>query len=185
MAMMTRVLPALGFRTTAEFQRAWALGPALKVDGVWGPQTAAAGALSLQNRLTGQGDLSEHFSAKEFWCRCGGTLAGCKKVSVHRGLLLSLENLRQDQAPLRIVSGYRCPLHNKVVGGVGDSQHLYGTAADIAPNLSYRQVKILGAFSGIGYLARTSRVCHVDRRDLSPHNPTKSSLQTPAMWKYS
>jgi uncharacterized protein YcbK (DUF882 family) len=27
--------------------------------------------------------------------------------------------------------GYRCPKHNKEVGGVPNSQHLYGIAADI------------------------------------------------------
>lgn len=33
--------------------------------------------------------------------------------------------------PLYINSGYRCPKLNKAVGGVSNSQHLYGEAADI------------------------------------------------------
>lgn len=33
--------------------------------------------------------------------------------------------------PIIITSGYRCPLLNKKVGGVSNSQHQYGQAADI------------------------------------------------------
>lgn len=33
--------------------------------------------------------------------------------------------------PIRINSGYRCPVLNKLVGGVHDSQHMYGEACDI------------------------------------------------------
>ena len=33
--------------------------------------------------------------------------------------------------PILVNSGYRCPALNKAVGGVSNSQHLYGEAADI------------------------------------------------------
>ena len=35
--------------------------------------------------------------------------------------------------PIKVNSGYRCPLKNKAVGGVENSQHLKGEAADITP----------------------------------------------------
>ena len=35
--------------------------------------------------------------------------------------------------PIKVNSGYRCPLKNKAVGGVEKSQHLLGEAADITP----------------------------------------------------
>ena len=35
--------------------------------------------------------------------------------------------------PIRISSGYRCPLLNAAVGGVSTSQHLTGQAADLVP----------------------------------------------------
>lgn len=33
--------------------------------------------------------------------------------------------------PIRISSGYRCPILNKAIGGVANSQHMKGEAADI------------------------------------------------------
>ena len=43
-----------------------------------------------------------------------------------------LEPLRQQLGlPIKVNSGYRCPLLNQMVGGVSTSQHLKGEAADI------------------------------------------------------
>src|SRR5574344_964421 len=46
----------------------------------------------------------------------------CKKI---------LEPLRQHFGVIRINSGFRCPLLNQRIGGVGNSQHQFGEAADI------------------------------------------------------
>ena len=35
------------------------------------------------------------------------------------------------KAPIKVNSGYRSPSHNEAVGGVSDSQHVKGNAADI------------------------------------------------------
>ena len=46
--------------------------------------------------------------------------------------LCCLEPTRQHfRLPLRVNSGYRCPLLNEKVGGVANSQHREGEAADI------------------------------------------------------
>lgn len=42
-----------------------------------------------------------------------------------------LEPLRKEFGPIFINSGYRCPLLNQLLHGVGNSQHMYGQAADI------------------------------------------------------
>ena len=42
-----------------------------------------------------------------------------------------LEPLRKAFGPIYINSGYRCEQLNALVGGVGNSQHLWGEAADI------------------------------------------------------
>ena len=49
-------------------------------------------------------------------------------------LYSGLEAIRSGlgNVPLTITSGYRNPRHNAAVGGATESQHIYGTAADIA-----------------------------------------------------
>ena len=42
-----------------------------------------------------------------------------------------LQPLRDRFGPIRITSGYRCPELNRAVGGVKNSQHMRGEAADI------------------------------------------------------
>lgn len=47
-------------------------------------------------------------------------------------LVAGLESLRGKIArPVHVLSGLRCAKHNKAVGGVKNSQHLTGKAADI------------------------------------------------------
>lgn len=43
-----------------------------------------------------------------------------------------LETMRElCGKPLVLSCGYRCPEHNRDVGGVSNSQHIYGRAADV------------------------------------------------------
>lgn len=42
-----------------------------------------------------------------------------------------LDPLRERAGAIRVSSGYRCPLLNKAVGGVSNSQHVTGEASDI------------------------------------------------------
>ena len=49
------------------------------------------------------------------------------------GCLMILEPARQMVGPIIINSGYRNPRVNTLVGGVRNSQHLQGQAADIRP----------------------------------------------------
>ena len=82
------------------------------------------------DKHTAGGRLSEHFQSSEFVCHCCGM--GGDKISSR--LIELLESLRANIGglPLHVNSGYRCPKHNKEVGGVKNSQHLRGAAADIA-----------------------------------------------------
>ena len=82
------------------------------------------------------GDLSPHFSKKELACRC------CGRLMVDRRLIDALEALRQlAGVPIVIHAGYRCPAHNREVGGVPNSEHTGGLAADIhIPGLSLQQM---------------------------------------------
>lgn len=71
--------------------------------------------------------------------------------------------------PIRVNCGYRCEILNKAVGGVSNSEHLYGMAADITTGskvlnkqlfelikemgvkgeVKWRQLKNIKSFSGI------------------------------------
>jgi uncharacterized protein YcbK (DUF882 family) len=86
-----------------------------------------------------------HFKQREFACpHCGVALARPR-------LLLALELLRTEvRRPIPIESGYRCPVHNKQVGGASDSQHMYGAAADIPLGIASLAQGARAGFVGIG-----------------------------------
>ena len=83
--------------------------------------------------------LTPHFRLSEFSRSQTANSLGIDN-SVPKELIPSLRNLcQQVLEPLRqyagktivISSGYRCPALNRAVGGVPNSQHLKGEAADI------------------------------------------------------
>jgi uncharacterized protein YcbK (DUF882 family) len=70
--------------------------------------------------------IAAHFKLREFQCRC------CGLVKLSPRLLQMLEGLREEaRVPLTVTSGYRCPAHNRRVGGAARSLHAEGRAADI------------------------------------------------------
>lgn len=71
--------------------------------------------------------ISEYFNRHEFACKCG-----CGFDVVDFELVYVLGNVREEfEKPVEITSGCRCPLHNALVSGAPNSQHLLGKAADI------------------------------------------------------
>jgi len=82
-----------------------------------------------QNACAKNQRLSENFTASEFMCRCG---TYCSAFSVDSALVKRLQELRgQTGKSVYVNSGYRCPTHNKNVGGASGSYHTKGMAADI------------------------------------------------------
>lgn len=72
-------------------------------------------------------DLSKNFSRYEFACKCG-----CGFDRVHPEIVQMVQEVRDEIGePVVIASGCRCEAHNKRVGGVKDSAHTTGEAADI------------------------------------------------------
>lgn len=108
--------------------------------------------------------LSEHFDSWEFACRCG-----CGQMQVDPRLVAALEALRGALGlPIRINSAYRCKAHNKAVGGVTESQHTRGRAADItvegmAPEEVAAAAEKIEGFS-YGGIGRYKTFTHVDVR---------------------
>lgn len=73
--------------------------------------------------------LSLHFNAREFKCKCGME----HDFQISTDLVDKLEKLYEklDCSKIIVTSGYRCAEHDKNVGGTGTGQHTKGNAADI------------------------------------------------------
>lgn len=73
--------------------------------------------------------MSKYFTEDEFRCHCCGELP---EQGISAELLNILDLIREELAmPLTVLSGYRCPVNNAACGGVKNSQHLLGIAADL------------------------------------------------------
>jgi len=72
------------------------------------------------------GDLSKNFNRSEFVCN------HCGELKLDPALLESMQALRDlAEKSIRITSAYRCPEHNKAIGGARKSLHITGKAADL------------------------------------------------------
>ena len=82
------------------------------------------------------GDMTKNFSSDEFRCKC------CGRLKIEPKLVEMLQHIRDTLgAPVIVNSGYRCPRHNKAVGGVKNSDHLRGRAADICSRQSLARLR--------------------------------------------
>ena len=111
--------------------------------------------------------------SEDTWLTPGFTLGdfaprdGASFARIDPALVESLERLRLRAGSLAIVSGYRHPHHNAVVGGSGHSLHTAGRAADVwspahSPlDLARLALLTLGCDIGLGLGPRT---LHVDVR---------------------
>ena len=111
--------------------------------------------------------IAPYFKLSEFACPC------CKRVMLHPLLLEKLEKIRKIiERPIHITSGYRCFAYNRKVGGVANSYHCIGLAADIKIK-DINLIKLLEIcenidFTGIGFYEKKNFL-HLDVR------PTKRS----------
>ena len=87
----------------------------------------------------------KYFRKEEFLCRCGK----CEMpAEVEANIVALVENVLDPARekfgkPIIVNSGYRCPKHNAAVGGVANSQHTRGEAADITSADNERLAKII------------------------------------------
>lgn len=79
--------------------------------------------------------------------------------------------------PFIITSGYRTPEHNKAVGGVENSSHMKGYAADISVMSGSQRWAIIDALIKVGFnrIGVGSNFIHVDNDPSKPEN---------VMWTY-
>lgn len=90
-----------------------------------------------------------YFDEHEFHCTCDRT----HQIQIVDERLVWMLDLARDRAglPFTITSGYRCIKHNAEVGGVVDSAHLKGLAADIHVGNARTRFIILKALLPIGF----------------------------------
>ena len=75
--------------------------------------------------------LTKNFNKSEFDCSCGCEMPKEVLINVQK-LANQLQMLRDKvEVSIKINSSYRCPKHNKAIGGVSNSQHILGKAADV------------------------------------------------------
>lgn len=111
-----------------------------------------------------KGYLTRNFSEKELSCPCGD----CDS-KVDYDFLLLLQSLRTNCGhALTINSAFRCPAHNKKVGGTKSSQHLKGTAVDISTKgwTAEKKHKLMKLAFAMGFkgVAQGKSFIHLDMR---------------------
>lgn len=93
-------------------------------------------------------------------------------------LLFKLDRARElFEGPLILTCGYRNPAHNAEIGGIPDSAHTKGMAADIrAPQDPAMREKLMWAFGAAGFrrVETAPKHFHVDVDDTKP---------TPCFWQ--
>lgn len=118
--------------------------------------------------------LSDHFTVKEFASISGSKLY-TDTVLIDTYLVDKLEKLYSAMNCSKIIinSGYRCPTHDKAVGGSGSGQHVNGKAADIVcygkdGNVIHTKYVCCMAtevgFGGVANISANYRATHVDTR---------------------
>ncbi|NPB03712.1 MAG: peptidase M15 [Thermotogae bacterium] len=114
-----------------------------------------------------------YFKSEEFVCKCG-----CGRVLIDSRLILLLDALRDYlKKPVVITSAYRCPSHNRTVGGVSNSEHVHGLAVDIACTSSRDRYDIVkfAMGNGIERIGIAKNFVHLGLDEEKPH---------PVLWHY-
>lgn len=110
-----------------------------------------------------------YFNKAEFKCKCNGKHCNGYPAEIDMTMVRYADEIRHRIGqPIRVYSGLRCPVHNQNEGGVSNSQHLYGTAVDLARPSGVTPAKmaqiaedVIGNTGGIGIY---SWGIHIDSR---------------------
>lgn len=127
-------------------------------------------------------ESTKNFTRAELQCKCG-----CGQMKIPADFLIKLQELRDLCGfPLPVNSGYRCPTHDKNVGGLGNGPHTIA-AVDLGV-YGAQAVKVLEhalklRFTGIGVSQKgsiSSRFLHLDAL------PADALIQRPRpfIWTY-
>ena len=117
--------------------------------------------------------MTKHFSKQEM-ARCfrenGARCKECRLVQpakqlpygIEENMLALVEEVLEPVRerlgkPIVVNSGFRCPIHNAAVGGVANSQHMKGEAADITCEDNKRLAEIIEQLGKYDQMIRYKR----------------------------
>jgi len=84
--------------------------------------------------------LTKNFNKSEFDSKDGACMPNDVLQNIS-DLAQEIQKIRDKAGAIVINSGYRSPAHNKKVGGVANSYHVQGKAADLNPrNISVKKL---------------------------------------------
>lgn len=97
-------------------------------DGLYGPNTEKL-LLNAYNvkKYTKNFDLKRD----RLYCHCKGKYCTGYPAVMSPELLTEMQNVRNKYGPVTVNSMMRCRIHNRNVGGISNSKHMKGQAADI------------------------------------------------------
>ena len=129
--------------------------------------------------------LTEHFNVQEFKCKCGKN----HEIKIDDKLCPVLEKVMIKLGAVKgnVFSGYRCPKHDKEVGGRGTGSHTKGYACDIRfydkngniINSKYVALRLedIGHKKGIGYrCGGSANGTHIDTKPRKWYGDEKYSM---------
>ena len=107
---------------------------------------------------------TKNFKVKEFACKC------CGWNIIDQRLINMCQALRDELGvPVKVNSGCRCNKHNAEVGGVRNSTHTRGLAADLSCSLgagalfaAAKKLHAAGKLNDLSYCIKYSRWIHID-----------------------
>lgn len=111
-------------KATKEFQKS----RGMEADGVFGAEAEEAILKAITEDPWAE---IRYFSPAEFACKCGGLCSGYPAQMDTTVVKIADRARAHFGAPGTVVSGLRCELHNRNVGGVANSRHLRGKAIDL------------------------------------------------------
>ncbi len=109
--------------------------------------------------------LTAHFNRQEFKCCCEGRYCDGFPAEMNHELVGRMEAVRMMlDAPIIVTSGVRCPIRNEEVGGIPDSRHLVGDAADCyAPGIAVYDLADAAIAAGLGVIIYEDEgFCHLE-----------------------
>lgn len=161
--------------------RAWQCDNELTIDGIIGEISYP---ILMSDRSNGpqHWDGPNHYNGAELWpnfspdefvcaCGCGGDVCDELKQRVQLTRDILSDACGCDR-PLYVTSGFRCPPENERQGGVPDSLHMEGLAADVyTPGMTRDMVnRIVDAGHSAGLTCGTYYLSHFVHLQLGGHD---------------